>query len=57
MTERIFRFVPHRLRDAYEALGWVASDLGPPHCFYSVLCEWMGDGEPVEPAPVMEARQ
>ena len=57
MTDRIFRYVPHRLRAAYEALGWAASELGPPHCFYSCLCEWMGDGEPVEPASIMEPRQ
>ena len=57
MSERIFKYVPHHLSAAYEAAGWIVSDLGPPHCFYSVLCEWMGDGEPVEPSSVMEAGQ
>lgn len=57
MNERIFRYVIHSKREAYEALGWVASDLGAPHCFYSCLCEWIGEGEPVEPSESMEPRQ
>jgi hypothetical protein len=51
MTERIFKYVPHSLREAYESLGWIISELGPPHCDYSVLAEWIGDGEPLFPAP------
>lgn len=40
MTERVFYYVRHC--DVAERLkeGWtIAADLGPPHCFYSVLME------------------
>lgn len=58
MTDRFFRYVVHWRRADYEALGWVYSaDLGLTHGQYSCLMEWMGDGEPVEPANIMEARQ
>lgn len=52
MKERIFRYVLHSRRMAYEAAGWIFSaDLGLPHGFYSVLMEWAGAGDPVEPPP------
>ncbi len=57
MTERIFRYVVHSKRAAYEACGWLISELGPPHCDYSVLAEWVGDGEPVEPPDSISRRQ
>jgi hypothetical protein len=57
MTERIFRYIPHRLRAAYEAAGWVASELGPPHGEYSCLMEFVGDGDPVEPDNVHGGKQ
>lgn len=49
MTERVFMYVVHNRRAAFEALGWVISELGPPHCFYAVLAEWCGEGEPKLP--------
>lgn len=53
MTERIFRYVPHRLRADYEALGWVYSaDLGHTHGQYSCLMEFVGEGPPIEPSPI-----
>jgi len=42
-----FRYVRHEDRQAYEAAGWAfAADLGPVHGEWSVLMEWIGDGEP-----------
>lgn len=42
-----FRYVRHADRAAYESAGWVfAADLGMPHCLYSVLMRWGGEGEP-----------
>jgi hypothetical protein len=47
MTERVFYYVRHSDRAAFEALGWVYSaDLGMPHAAYSSLYEWAGEGEP-----------
>jgi len=52
MTDRIFRYVAHWRRSAYEACGWAYSaDLGPTHGQYSCLMEWVGDGEPRSPLP------
>ena len=50
MRERHFRYIPHSQRAAYEAIGWVVSDLGEPHSHYSVLGEWARPGEPVTPS-------
>lgn len=50
--ERTFRYVTHDKREAFERVGWLASDLGPPHCFYAVLMEWIGQGEPVLPVEI-----
>lgn len=37
---RIFAYVPFRLVEEYYGQGWfIASLLGPPHGFYSVLME------------------
>ena len=37
---RIFRYVRHEDRDAYERDGWIfAADLGPTHGHYAVLME------------------
>lgn len=44
--EQIFMYVIHAERAKFEELGWVAYELGPPHCFYSVLMEWCGEGDP-----------
>lgn len=49
IKETIFMYVLHSERAKFEALGWVAYELGPPHCFYSVLMEWCGEGEPRYP--------
>ncbi len=50
MTVRYFTYVPRYLVTDYEAAGWIyAGELGPPHCFYSVLMQWAGEGEPTEP--------
>ena len=46
---RTFKYVLHRDRTEYEALGWVAFDLGLPHGIYSVGMEWCGEGEPRYP--------
>ena len=40
IPDRIFKYVRHEDRDAYERDGWVfAADLGPTHGFYAVLME------------------
>ena len=37
---RWFRYVVRSRIDEYKAEGWeVASELGPPHCYYAVLME------------------
>lgn len=48
MTEAVLHFVrPHEVA-AYERLGWtVVPDRR--HSAYSVLMQWMGQGEPVKP--------
>ena len=48
---RIFVYLAHRHRAAYEAAGWAITPLRLPHGVYSVLAEWIGDGEPVFPNP------
>ncbi|WP_330084855.1 hypothetical protein [Methylocystis iwaonis] len=50
MRERVFRYVLHSRRAAYEAVGWIfAADLGLPHGIYSVLMEWPHESEAAEP--------
>lgn len=46
-----FRYVPYERVPAYDAIGWRALDglAGTAHGEFSVLCEWRGEGEPVEP--------
>lgn len=47
---RVYLYVPHSWVEKALSLGWEnPSDLGPPHNSYSVLMEWMGEGEPVMP--------
>jgi hypothetical protein len=42
MSERIFRYVRHCDIERRLSDGWfVSADLGPPHCFYSVLMEFV----------------
>jgi hypothetical protein len=44
------RYVPHELRAAYEAIGWVwVADMPWHHSAWSVLMMWRGEGEPREP--------
>jgi hypothetical protein len=46
----LLRYVPHPLRNAYEAMGWVwVANLYPPHGHWAVLMRWCGDGEAREP--------
>jgi hypothetical protein len=46
----LFRYVPHRLRAAYEAMGWVwVADMPGHHAVWAVLMMWGGDGEAREP--------
>lgn len=47
--ERVFVYVSHRHRAAYEAIGWEITPLRLPHGHYSILAEWVGDGAPVFP--------
>lgn len=58
MTEDAhYYFVPHHLREQYEALGWVFdSFLGPPHAAYSSLYRWEGEGEPKLPTKEISIR-
>lgn len=42
-----FAYVRHHLVASYEAKGWrVVADLGPTHGQWSVLMQYMGEGEP-----------
>lgn len=42
-----FRYSRHADVPAFEAAGWrIASDLGPTHGAWSVLLQWIGEGEP-----------
>jgi len=50
MTSVTYAYVPHHRQKEFEALGWeYENDLGPPHCVYSSLYRWTGEGEPVYP--------
>lgn len=50
MPDKILAYVPHSRQRKFEELGWeYANDLGPPHCAYASLYEWVGDGEPIYP--------
>ncbi len=50
MTYRWFAYVLHSKRADYEAAGWTFSaELRLPHCRYSVLMEWTGEGDPPRP--------
>lgn len=56
MTARIswHAYVRHTEWPAWTALGWAfETDLGPPHCFYSALYVWRGEGDPVTPRDVV----
>lgn len=45
-----YKYVIHRMVVEYERLGWrVVSDLDRPHGEYSVLMQWLGEGDPVMP--------
>ena len=48
---RWFRYVPFRYVEAYKAVGWTydGSIMHAPHGFYSVLMEWRGVGDPLNP--------
>lgn len=50
---RWFRYVLYKFIPDYVALGWEwdknAAPLHAPHGCYSVICEWKGEGEPIEP--------
>jgi hypothetical protein len=49
MTEHYF-YVPYQFEAEFSALGWVFDSLlGPPHCAYSSLWRWAGEGEPAIP--------
>jgi hypothetical protein len=46
----LLRYVPHTLRAAYEAIGWVwVADMPGHHAAWCVLMMWAGDGEAREP--------
>ena len=46
----LLRYVPHRLRAAYEAVGWVwVADMPGHHAVWAVLMRWDVDGEAREP--------
>lgn len=48
--ERIFMYVTHSRRAAFEALGWkFSAHLGRTHGMYSALYEWVGEGPPQFP--------
>ena len=47
MITRIFIYIQHRDRSAFEALGWIVTPMIYPHGVYSLIGEWVGDGEPV----------
>lgn len=50
MTSVTYAYVPHHRQKEFEALGWeFEADLGPPHCVYSSLYKWVGEGEAVYP--------
>jgi hypothetical protein len=37
---RVYKYVPLHLIEEYYEQGWfIASLLGPPHCFYSVIMQ------------------
>lgn len=56
--ERVFAYVTHSAVQLYAANGWeFSANLGPPHCFYSVLMEWVGDGDPVFPTKELNRGQ
>lgn len=45
-----YAYVPHHRQKEFEAIGWeFEADLGPPHCVYSSLYKWVGEGEAVYP--------
>lgn len=53
--EEYFCYVPHSLQKLFEDHGWeFHSDLGPPHCVYSSLFKWVGNGDPVYPETKIE---
>lgn len=55
LKEEYFCYVPHSLQKLFEDYGWeFHSDLGPPHCVYSSLFKWVGDGDPVYPDTKIE---
>lgn len=46
----VFAFIPRVLISEAEALGWTfVRELGPPHDHWSVLMQWIGEGEPIMP--------
>ena len=50
------RYVPHWLAQDYARMGWcICGDVldGTPHGAYSVLCAWLCDCKPREPARVL----
>jgi len=52
MSDRIshYCYAPHAAWPLWTRLGWAYDgELGPPHCFYSSLYVWRGEGEPVMP--------
>lgn len=51
MSEQFFRFVKRDQVSAYKVLGWqtVSVRRVVHHDDYSVMMEWIGVGEPVEP--------
>lgn len=49
-ADRIFRYVQFDRIPAYLAAGWDWEPAEPPASAYSVIMEWLGPGEPVEPS-------
>ena len=47
--DRVFVYLAHSHRAAYEAAGWEITPLRLPHGIYSCLGEWVGAGAPVFP--------
>lgn len=58
MTSATYAYVPHHRQKEFEALGWeYEADLGLPHCVYSSLYKWVGEGEPNYPKIEIEIRK